>query len=464
MDHPQRSLISLGLRCDVAFQLRMHSGSNVSHFFDWLVTPVDGLINIIKSDFKVFNPDDLVLDCKTIPHSVVDARTKVVFFHQFPVFNGHVPPDFLLYYSSFAGKLAHLAERFRKYMATRPVTLVRRDITPDKAAELEAALEERFPNADFQMLYLIHGTDGFVTRRGHAVVADKPTSSVGDSVNWARILLEEKLVAQPYRLSGREILGVQDGSHNLDTQNRLSEPQLRTAISANPDNPMFTLELSAYLRGAGRQQDALGEVAEALKRNPSYQDLQAEQAVLRWKTRQADAETTANLLSQHPSARTDPTTVHDLAEALIAAGRFAEALERLVEATIRFPVLSKTYVLKARCLIQRRDFPGAERSISTAIKLSGKNFLAHHMLASVLVKLGRVDAAIAAGEQAVALGGGFSCLFQLAGLYRSQGRNDDALEIYRRTLPLSGAYESKVRSQIDALTNQADPARVEYTR
>ena len=28
-----RHLISLGYRCDVAFQLRMHSGENVSHFF-----------------------------------------------------------------------------------------------------------------------------------------------------------------------------------------------------------------------------------------------------------------------------------------------------------------------------------------------------------------------------------------------------------------------------------------------
>ena len=90
-----RKLISLGQNSDVAFQLRMHGEENVPHFFDWLSTPIDGVIRIIEEDFDVFYPDHLVLDTSSSPHHVVDRVTNAKFFHQFPLHNGECFAKFL---------------------------------------------------------------------------------------------------------------------------------------------------------------------------------------------------------------------------------------------------------------------------------------------------------------------------------------------------------------------------------
>ena len=164
----RRHLIGLGHRCDVAFQLRMHSEENVAHYFDWLATPIDGVIKIIEADFDVFHPDHLDLETDHNPHCVEDKITGTMFHHQFPLYAGHMQPDFLLYYDIFHRKFQHLANRFRTYMATKPVTLVRQHITGQEALQLEKAVAKCFPNADVQFLYVVRTGEEFTTPRGHA--------------------------------------------------------------------------------------------------------------------------------------------------------------------------------------------------------------------------------------------------------------------------------------------------------
>src|SRR5947209_282461 len=54
--------VSLGSRCEVAFQLAQHGYRDASFPFDWIVTPIGALYQLIENDFKgLLDPGDLVL-------------------------------------------------------------------------------------------------------------------------------------------------------------------------------------------------------------------------------------------------------------------------------------------------------------------------------------------------------------------------------------------------------------------
>jgi hypothetical protein len=53
--------MSLGNNCEIAFNLRRVLHKDISYYFNWLVTPIDGLIGILSSDFKDhFNKENLL--------------------------------------------------------------------------------------------------------------------------------------------------------------------------------------------------------------------------------------------------------------------------------------------------------------------------------------------------------------------------------------------------------------------
>ncbi len=454
-----RHLIGLGFRCDVAFQLRMHGTENVAHFFDWLATPADGLIKIIEADFNLFAPDHLVLKTDHNPHCVEDRYTGTVFHHQFPLFGGHVQPNFLLFHSSFIKKFGHLAARFRLYLQTRPVTLVRHLISHEQAVRLEDAMRRRFPDADMRFLYLLDEGETFTTPLGHARILQNDHSSLGDPAAWAALLRSEGLIETPYRHGTAEILGSAHDDHNLSTDNRFSESQLLAAIAANPTNVAFPLELSQWYAARGRMQDSEDMAIGALARAPDHPGAMFQAAMIQFRRGRMDAKAAAAAFMA-VVGRSPPRAawLTETAAALREAGQGEKALEYASRAVLAAPMFKDGYLQKAICLLEQGDFIQAGFAMEAAIALGPIGHVNRHRYATILGRQDKLADAVEV-ERQVLVGhpNFFPSLVNLAGLLARQGHRDEALAAYRRAAPLAGIHAQAVEGQIRKLEHSMSP-------
>lgn len=243
-----RHLISLGYRCDVAFQLRMHSGENVSHFLDWLVTPATGLVDVLRRDFEVFAPDHLEPEHESGHPQVMDKATGIRFLHHFATYEGKIPTSFLSVYPEFIAKFRYMAARFRDYSQNKACTFVRWRIDEKQARLVEEAFFERFPKADARFLYVNPTGKTFVTDHGHSRQLPNNNFTMGDPIAWAELLLDEGLVTHPYRLSVLDILGTGHDNYNMSANNRFTVEHMQAAIAANPEKADYHYELARIYR------------------------------------------------------------------------------------------------------------------------------------------------------------------------------------------------------------------------
>lgn len=363
----------------------MHGGENIAHFFDWLAIPAEGVIKIFETDFNVFKPDHLELTLDCTPHAVRDRVTGTVFHHQFPLFAGHMQPDFLLHYHLFIGKFRHLAQRFRDYMASKPVTLVRRLITRDEALRLEEVVLRRFPGADVQFLYLVPPGQEFETPYGHARGFVHNNTSMGNPEESIRVLSTEGLIGEPYRHGTVEILGAAHDDYNLVTDNRFSEAQLLAAIEANPRSVVFPLEL-ARLYEVKNQWAKCEEMAiSALARAPRNQEAQFKATQAQWRLNNISAaeaaERFAPLLAQDNPAQ---PWLREASAAYLAAGQMEEALYHIERALEAAPADQRNHLQKLRCLFHANRLEEADMTLSTAMRLGPVNDMIQHMRAKIL--------------------------------------------------------------------------------
>jgi tetratricopeptide (TPR) repeat protein len=453
-----RSLISLGHRCDVAFELRMHGADNTSHFFDWLATPASGLLKIIAADFDVFKPDQLAFVPNDQPGQlpcIADRETGVLFHHQFPSFDGKVSEQFLLYYPDFIRKFQFLAQRFREYVRTRPVTLVRRKITEREANDLEELFFKQYPNADARFLYLIAKGEPFETAHGHARVFDAP-GSLGEPAAWAVMLAREGLIGKPYRHATAEILKHSEDDYNLGVSGRFSAAQLETAVEQNPEHKMFPLEL-ARLHRAQRRWDAAEAMAlRALERDPEYGDAMYELATIQRESGRANPEATATAFLALTS-RPKPAAVwlRDAAAALLAVARVEEAVAMTDRAILADPLDAEAYFQRPRCLHALRNHRQAEYAITTAISLASKRHWYYPLYVEILSALNKTDEAIAAarkaaGDKPATAWRTLARLFTQAGLIRQ------ALDTYQEALKSAGEQAPAIRKAMLPLLRKAE--------
>ena len=425
----ERHLISLGFRCDVAFQLRMHSGDNTAHFFDWLALPARGVIDIIKRDFDVFAPEDLVYAAYPAPGRVDDRRTGTRFHHQFPFQGQRVDPDFMRGYDPFIAKFRHLAQRFRDYVGSRPVTLVRRDITAREAVELETAVFERFPGADVRFLYLVTGGALFETKHGHArLLAGE--RSVGDPLASAQLLREEGLIDQPFRLSTLDIYGARHEGFNLSIDNRLTVHELEAARRGNPDNPGFAYELARLHRGEGRPRLALELIAAARAADPDHAVFIAEELHVRKQEKQIDARAYAEGLVGLVGDD-DPADVAKLAgDGLFDLGDFAGAL-RCYDVWLGHHVgEAAALIARGSCLAKLDRWAEAEASAAAGLAATPDDVRGLLIHSQACAALGRLDEAMTDAVRALELSRSHVTRYQLAGLYEQAGEVAKAVALY----------------------------------
>ncbi len=73
-----RKIISLGRACDIAFHIRRCFGQEEAYPFDWLITPVEALTTLVRTDFDGFlDPASLFAR----PKGVLDRRLGIHFRH-----------------------------------------------------------------------------------------------------------------------------------------------------------------------------------------------------------------------------------------------------------------------------------------------------------------------------------------------------------------------------------------------
>lgn len=379
-----RKLISLGTRCDVAFQLRMHSGDNTSHFFDWLALDSNAVIQIIEKDFNVFAPDDL----KFLPignghNHVQDAVTGARFHHHFPMAGGSVISDFLTAYPQFIGKFEHLANRFRMYALEHPVTFVRRKITLIEAQKLEEVFFKKFPGADARFVYINNSEDTFQTKHGKSYNLPESKYSVGDPIVWSKFLLENSLIENPYQLSAEQILGKGHEGHGLGTNNRFTVEHMLDACKNNPNNIDFHLELCKIYRKNGEIDLALQCLDKAEVFSTHLERVAIERIItLKHGNRISEAQfmEDGSELPDHEFQLSAP-----LGYSFYKAGKHEEAVRHFSIHLKSYPLDDFAMLFKALALRSMGRFQDSERTIAASLALN-PNRARSRLLKSILLR------------------------------------------------------------------------------
>lgn len=447
-----RHLISLGRACDVAFQLRMHGAENIPHFFDWLGGSIESFINIIAADFNVFDAENLTYVTDHTFRHVKDRVLDLAFWHQFPLIDGHTTADYMLFYPTFIKTIQFRARRFREYVTSHSVTLVRRDITQDEALRLEDVFFNRFPNADAQFLYLVHEDDEFQTPHGHARHIPRTSFSLGEPEVWINILTEEGLIARPYLHSTVEILGASHEDHSLSPDDRFNEEQLFGAMLGNPEHPLFPVELARYYRRQGRFDEAFVQAAKSLSIAPDNAEAMFELVSNSLLRGTIDANRAADRLIALSQRSQLGGLLTKIAECLLDADRVVEAADYSARAIKQNHLDDAAFFARAMSWYRQGEVEAAERTISVAIRLNSRNERYHHLHARFLDELNRLDEALLAARRSVSCGGQFDPQVHLGRVLNRMEQTREAIDIWETALPLAGSNRATVQGWIDEAT------------
>lgn len=146
-------LISVGQACEVAFEIRMHTPKVDADYFDWLITPFDGLIQALNSGFtNQLQAEDLYLqDDKNF---VVNRRTGIKFGHVFKRDSaGDIITDFETDLDRVTSIFEHLSAKFEiNARSGAPLGFVRRDLTPDQALIFTETISALYPELEYKII------------------------------------------------------------------------------------------------------------------------------------------------------------------------------------------------------------------------------------------------------------------------------------------------------------------------
>lgn len=96
------TFISLGGDCEVAFNIRKHSTVDQAHFFDWLMTPVNVIKELVETRFSYFLKREMLM--RIGDHAFRDKLYNIDILHDFD--------DTASNYSDVKNKYVFLASRF----------------------------------------------------------------------------------------------------------------------------------------------------------------------------------------------------------------------------------------------------------------------------------------------------------------------------------------------------------------
>lgn len=149
MPQPYSPIISLGINCQVAYQLRLHGLRYEAYPFDWIICPFDALITLIENKFKNFlAPEYLQFICTENEKHILNTLYGIKFLHDFKL-----TPQFMDDYEKVKTTYERRIQRFYQNLSkTCKALLIRRKISKEQAFQLKQTLQKEFPFVDFLIL------------------------------------------------------------------------------------------------------------------------------------------------------------------------------------------------------------------------------------------------------------------------------------------------------------------------
>lgn len=194
--------VSLGHNCEGAFQVRRLLGRDVAYYFNWLVTPLDALVEVLRADFAgAYDWPNLkpTRDVGMILDEAYGMKYHSAFRKEL---GGRLEgPRFREIHVESAAKYAMLADRFRD-LARSPnrvlyVVKTAHETARDKAVELRDILAARYPDHDFRIALLQtedrqepDWAEDRIHNRYLARFADPSRANDGHVPSWDRVFAE----------------------------------------------------------------------------------------------------------------------------------------------------------------------------------------------------------------------------------------------------------------------------------
>lgn len=121
MDNTKYShVISLGFFCSVAIELEKNGFREGSLPFDWTISSLESVIQLIDNHFADFFSIDDYYQNKQFPNYYANLRFDIEFYHEFTEFKGF-EKQFPLFVSKFNKRI----ERFYSFLSDGPVLFLR---------------------------------------------------------------------------------------------------------------------------------------------------------------------------------------------------------------------------------------------------------------------------------------------------------------------------------------------------
>lgn len=143
---PYTPIISLGMNCQVAYQLRIHGLRYESYPFDWLICPADAMIALIENNFEHFlEPQYLQFIHTEKEKHILNTYYNIKFIHDFKLND-----SFMDDYEHVCQQYSRRIQRFyQKMNESSRALLFRKNITHQQTAKLTDLLHRLFPHNSF---------------------------------------------------------------------------------------------------------------------------------------------------------------------------------------------------------------------------------------------------------------------------------------------------------------------------
>jgi hypothetical protein len=185
--------ISLGRRCEPAYQIKRSGFGRPGYPFDWILTDMKAVIQLIKCRFEHFM-DLKDLDCR--PPFIVNKRWGIDHLHDFDYKQG------LSDYPEVKKKFDRKIKRFLDVLdSASKVIFFRTDATEEDMLTLDTVLQSNHPNLDYKLVMVNKGEDYkkfFERGRLSSYQLRKVDVWHGEVESWDRLFMDLPLLKESW--------------------------------------------------------------------------------------------------------------------------------------------------------------------------------------------------------------------------------------------------------------------------
>lgn len=146
---PYYPIISLGINCQPAYQMRLHGLRYEAYPFDWIICPFTALITLIENKFEHFlEPKYLILVKNEKEKCILNTFYGIKFVHDFRLDESFME-DYEKVYEIYSRRIERFYQRMNE---SSRALMIRRKITKIEAQQLKEVLQKLFPKNDFLII------------------------------------------------------------------------------------------------------------------------------------------------------------------------------------------------------------------------------------------------------------------------------------------------------------------------